>query len=232
MPSRARRTASRPTAPPGSPARTGSRSTPSAVPAGAARVAGVRPFRARRRAGPARARTRSAASCRSVRDWGRSPRSPSPVRAPYRRSGRRRDGPGGSRDASGRSRSCPVRQRPPGVLRARDMLSGRRRTSRGIRRCRNDSARRRPMHGAALLPGRPSCRTLDRAPQAIAQRPPAVCRHLASSLYSCVALGRPEHALSGPGPGNGIRIITYVVAVARAASGLILTTPGEAQRSA
>ena len=63
----------------------------------------------------ARGRSRSGASCRRVRDWGRSQPTAFPAPAPCRRSGRSRGRPGGSADASGRCRSRLRRRRqaPP-----------------------------------------------------------------------------------------------------------------------
>ena len=73
-------------------------------------------FQDHRRQRKARGRSRSAASCRPVRDWAAYPGWPPRAPAPCRRSGSFRDRPGGSADASGRCRSCPPARRLSAAL--------------------------------------------------------------------------------------------------------------------
>ena len=101
----------------------------------------------------ARARSRSAGSCRRVRDWGRCRRSQAPAPAPSRRSGRSRGRPAGSRDASGRCRSClPARARRR-VRSCRDISPDRRRISCGSLPSRNDRCGRDARVDAGVVCG-------------------------------------------------------------------------------
>ena len=85
---------------------------------------GARPFPGRTPAPPAPSRSRTAATYRQARDWGPCRPTPAPARAPCRRSGTSRDPAAGSRDASGRCRSCPPAQARRAEARASRYCAG------------------------------------------------------------------------------------------------------------
>ncbi len=202
-PSRARRTASPPRARRGwrAPAEASWKAIPART---CASRQGGRPFRARTQEWRARARPRSAGSCRSVQRLGQWPPWRLPAQAPCRRSGRLRDDPDESQDASGRCRSSPRpwalpgaalrggenahAPRPPARASARLRIArGQRGTFRDSRLSRRRRSSRHVRRGAWRSPDRPTCRRRDPSPAC------SWPRRESSANGTCVPWERPIH---------------------------------------
>ena len=132
VPARGRRTATRPTAPPASPAPAGSTPRPAVTPDRPPRRPGPGPSPAAPPAPSTRPRPRTGDSCRPAPRSDPSRRSPPPAPTPSRRSGTTPAQAGGSADASGTSTRPPPR-RPPHPYPHQPSSPGRGRGDRGVR---------------------------------------------------------------------------------------------------
>ena len=122
----------------------------------------ARPFPGSRRGRPERRRSRSDASCRSVRDWDQHLHRWSLAPAPCRKSGNCQALSAGFADASGRCRRRPKRTLAASGCAVREFFPAAPRTSSDSGLNKNDR-RVRHVHGdAPMSRDRPSSRTPDR----------------------------------------------------------------------